>query len=160
MTKLGRNDQCPCGSGVKYKKCCLPKHEAEAAERARLAAAPTAPPAADRVAFTQAVRSHLERWTFDNDDHLHEDSNRVVDLVHEGKLDEAEHAARDLLTHYPDVHDGFERLALVYEARGDHQQAAVYYRQALDFMRKHADNYDPEAIHWMREKAESLEHAP
>jgi len=23
--KLGRNDPCPCGSGKKYKKCCLPK---------------------------------------------------------------------------------------------------------------------------------------
>jgi uncharacterized protein YecA (UPF0149 family) len=22
-TKLGRNDFCPCGSGLKYKKCCL-----------------------------------------------------------------------------------------------------------------------------------------
>ena len=22
-TKLGRNDACPCGSGLKYKKCCL-----------------------------------------------------------------------------------------------------------------------------------------
>jgi len=22
--KIGRNDQCPCGSGKKYKKCCLP----------------------------------------------------------------------------------------------------------------------------------------
>lgn len=22
--KLGRNDSCPCGSGQKYKKCCLP----------------------------------------------------------------------------------------------------------------------------------------
>lgn len=21
--KIGRNDQCPCGSGKKYKKCCL-----------------------------------------------------------------------------------------------------------------------------------------
>lgn len=25
MAKVGRNDPCPCGSGVKYKKCCLPK---------------------------------------------------------------------------------------------------------------------------------------
>ncbi|HOP46863.1 MAG TPA: type I methionyl aminopeptidase [Desulfobacteraceae bacterium] len=24
-TKVGRNDLCPCGSGLKYKKCCLPK---------------------------------------------------------------------------------------------------------------------------------------
>jgi preprotein translocase subunit SecA len=23
--KTGRNDACPCGSGKKYKKCCLPK---------------------------------------------------------------------------------------------------------------------------------------
>ena len=22
-TKIGRNDLCPCGSGTKYKKCCL-----------------------------------------------------------------------------------------------------------------------------------------
>jgi len=24
MDKIGRNDPCPCGSGKKYKKCCLP----------------------------------------------------------------------------------------------------------------------------------------
>ncbi|EPQ4975886.1 SEC-C metal-binding domain-containing protein [Acinetobacter baumannii] len=23
MNKIGRNEQCPCGSGKKYKKCCL-----------------------------------------------------------------------------------------------------------------------------------------
>jgi uncharacterized protein len=27
--KVGRNDPCPCGSGKKYKKCCLGKAEAE-----------------------------------------------------------------------------------------------------------------------------------
>jgi preprotein translocase subunit SecA len=25
--KVGRNDPCPCGSGKKYKKCCLGKDE-------------------------------------------------------------------------------------------------------------------------------------
>jgi len=25
-TKTGRNDPCPCGSGRKYKKCCLHKY--------------------------------------------------------------------------------------------------------------------------------------
>lgn len=24
---LGRNDLCPCGSGIKYKKCCLTKNK-------------------------------------------------------------------------------------------------------------------------------------
>ena len=27
MKKQGRNDKCTCGSGLKYKKCCLPKDE-------------------------------------------------------------------------------------------------------------------------------------
>ena len=27
--KIGRNDPCPCGSGKKYKKCCLPKVSVE-----------------------------------------------------------------------------------------------------------------------------------
>ena len=27
--RVGRNDPCPCGSGKKYKKCCLPKEERE-----------------------------------------------------------------------------------------------------------------------------------
>ena len=34
MEKTGRNDPCPCGSGKKYKKCCLPKHEAQECDRA------------------------------------------------------------------------------------------------------------------------------
>jgi len=25
--KVGPNDYCPCGSGLKYKKCCLKKYE-------------------------------------------------------------------------------------------------------------------------------------
>lgn len=25
--KIGRNDQCPCGSGNKYKRCCIGKTE-------------------------------------------------------------------------------------------------------------------------------------
>ena len=31
MAKIGRNDPCPCGSGKKYKKCCMAKDEARAA---------------------------------------------------------------------------------------------------------------------------------
>src|SRR5262245_17115512 len=30
--KLGRNETCHCGSGVKYKKCCLPREEGRAQE--------------------------------------------------------------------------------------------------------------------------------
>ena len=40
---LGRNDPCHCGSGKKYKQCCLGKDE-EAARAARAKAAAEAPP--------------------------------------------------------------------------------------------------------------------
>ena len=29
MSKVGRNDPCPCGSGKKFKRCCLERMEAE-----------------------------------------------------------------------------------------------------------------------------------
>lgn len=38
MTKLGRNDPCPCGSGRKYKQCCLTQDRAALELRERLVA--------------------------------------------------------------------------------------------------------------------------
>lgn len=32
MNKVGRNDPCPCGSGKKFKKCCLNKPYQPSAE--------------------------------------------------------------------------------------------------------------------------------
>ena len=77
-------------------------------------------------------------------DELTEASNAVVGLVRAGKLDEAEKAAHDLLARFPDVHDGYDRLGMVCEARGDHRQAAEYYRRAIAVIRDHPDDYDPE----------------
>jgi Zn ribbon nucleic-acid-binding protein len=37
MPKIGRNSPCPCGSGKKYKKCCLGKDERKEALRQRVA---------------------------------------------------------------------------------------------------------------------------
>lgn len=33
--KVGRNDPCPCGSGLKYKKCCLAKDQQEGRSRVK-----------------------------------------------------------------------------------------------------------------------------
>ena len=35
MSKIGRNEPCPCGSGKKYKKCCFGKDDVTTAERER-----------------------------------------------------------------------------------------------------------------------------
>jgi TolA-binding protein len=137
-TKIGRNDPCHCGSGQKYKRCCQEKDEA--AERAARAAAEAAkPPKPARPAAIDLFRGMMD----EEPDELTTASNAIVDMVHAGKLDEAEHAARDFLVRFPEVHDGYDRLGMVYEARGDKKQAAHYYRQVIDFVRAHPNQYEP-----------------
>jgi tetratricopeptide (TPR) repeat protein len=137
MTKTGRNDACPCGSGKKYKHCCLKKDETTEH---------TALTAASQVREERAASQYSEivkiAARYEDDLALTKESNAVIHLIRAGKLDDAEHAARDLLVRFPDVHDGYDRLGMVYEARGDNKQAANYYHQALDFIRAHPDQYD------------------
>jgi hypothetical protein len=43
MSNIGRNEPCPCGSGKKYKKCCLlKKDELATRQREKQSAAPRA----------------------------------------------------------------------------------------------------------------------
>jgi tetratricopeptide (TPR) repeat protein len=135
MTKTGRNEACPCGSGKKYKKCCLTNDEA--AERAAHPERPkTKVPRRSLFDLFEAIDDDLDQLT--------EASNAVVDLIQAGKLDEAERAAHGLLERFPDVHDGYDRLGMVCEARGDHAQAAEYYRKVIAFAREHPERYEPE----------------
>ena len=126
MAKIGRNDLCHCNSGKKYKKCCMASDEATArtARPAQSAAMP-----ARRPSLASYIQEHDER------DELTEASIAVVDMVQAGNLDAAEQAAHDLLARFPDVHDGYDRLGMVCEARGDHRQAADYYRKAINVIR-------------------------
>jgi tetratricopeptide (TPR) repeat protein len=147
MAKPGRNDPCPCGSGNKYKKCCLAKEEA--VEREQLAEAD-----AKRAERATAHRLHLREvraaiaarlsGAEDVDDELTIASNAAADLARAGKLDEAEQAARDLLVRFPDVHDGWDRLGMVYEERGENKQAADCYRKVIELIRQHPNDYDPD----------------
>ncbi len=51
MTKIGRNEPCHCGSGRKYKKCCLPQEQ----ERA------TAPQVMEPHGEVRTVRAEVEK---------------------------------------------------------------------------------------------------
>lgn len=70
-------------------------------------------------------------------------SNAAADLVRAGKLDEAEQAARDLQARFPEVHDGYDRLGMVHEARGENRQAADCYRKVIALVGEHPDDYGP-----------------
>ena len=84
-------------------------------------------------------------------------SNAVVDLVHAGRLDEAEQAARELLVRYPEVHDGYDRLGMVHEARGQFREAADCYRKVIEFTRANPDDYDAAFVDTFLELIAKLE---
>ena len=137
MAKIGRNDRCPCGSGKKYKQCCLAKDE-EAGHAAFVA----------RQATQEAARPRGRADFYCDDEEelaleLTLASNAVIDMVKAGQLDEAEQAAHDLLERFPDAHDGYDRLGMVHEARGDHRKAADCYRKVIALVREHPEDYEP-----------------
>ena len=139
MPKTGRNDPCPCGSGQKYKRCCLDKDQA--ADHDTLAARQV-----ERDAIKAQHRAQVKDYVASRrePDALDAASNGVVDLIHAGRLDEAERAARELLARHPEVPDGHDRLGMVYEARGQNREAAECYRRVVDFMRAHPADFAPE----------------
>jgi tetratricopeptide (TPR) repeat protein len=138
---VGRNAPCPCGSGKQYKQCCREKDRA-------------AQSAADRAKAAQQRQACLD--AFQESQELDKASNAVVDLIHAGKLDQAEQAALALREHYPEVIDGHERLGMVHEARGDRQQAAECYRKAVEMIREHPEHFSPEYEQDLRERISRL----
>lgn len=137
MTKIGRNAPCPCGSGKKYKHCCWLRER-------------VAPPV---TAIDNSSTPPLVIWEEDDLDEL---SNSVVSLLRDGRVDEAESAAAELLQRYPDVVDGLERTAMIEETKSNHALAADFYRKAADFTRTHP-GYDPEMTEYYEHKAKELE---
>jgi hypothetical protein len=104
MHRVGRNEPCPCGSGKKYKKCCLPQHE-----EARKAVPPERLKEMEELAKTR--------------EHLAKDIAKGYDLLLKEEYGKAGRLADQLLTAYPEddrLHDMAVSLAL---ATGDYEKA-------------------------------------
>ena len=152
MPKTGRNDPCHCGSGQKYKRCCLQKDQAAEHTALLTAATGQAQGRKELDAFLEQQEALLLR-----EEELTQASNAAADLIQAGKLDEAERAARDLLVRFPDVHDGYDRLGMVYEARGDPHEAIECYRKVIEFIRGAPGNYPPDFEAAIRQLTDKLE---
>ncbi len=140
MVKIGRNQPCPCGSGKKYKRCCLSngKDQVLRVDPGSLQ---------QNTPYLGSPGSGFV-WVEDDIDQL---SNSVVDLLDEGRLDEAEAACQELRLQYPETIDWIIRSAMVHEARGHAQQAINHYEQALQFMEAHPDDFEESSRQPFRE---------
>ena len=124
MVKIGRNQPCPCGSGKKYKRCCWHRDRT---------AHPRTTPAESPHGY------HLAETGLDGL------SNSVVDLVEEGRLDEADAACERLRTQYPEGHDWLMRKAMICEARGETMRAIEYCERTIAWMDAHPEDFDAES---------------
>jgi len=140
MTKPSRNASCPCGSGKKYKQCCLRKQ-----------------PEATAKINIENFKSVLpwEGWEVVEDE-LDTLSNSVIKLIAEGRLEEAVIVCEELRERYPEEYDWMERMGQVEEARGNYASAAKHYQEAFNFLRGKPD-YDPEIREWLQQQALAME---
>lgn len=150
MTIPGRNRPCPCGSGKKYKLCCLPPELPRQPAPRPLGRPPQRAAAPPRPAVPPPY------FVLD-DDGLDALSNSVLGLVHAGRFDEALAACNRLLAEFPDVVDGFERSGMVHAKMGHHALAADFYRQALDFVTHPSRRADYDGADYYRAQIEKEE---
>jgi len=139
MSSVGRNDPCPCGSGRKYKHCCL-----RANPGADTAATVARANPLDRVAasYNRAVSAQLE-GNLDNairgyrdvlarlPEHVDAQYNLALALGAQGKLDEAAAGYRAVLARRPDFAEARSNLGLLLHAQGQLDEAIDCYRAAL-----------------------------
>ncbi len=143
MAKIGRNQPCPCGSGVKYKKCCW--------NQDRLSEKPT-------TSSNSVSPAAAQSWGFIEEDPLCEITNHVADLIHDGQLDDAERTLEDLTSQFPDEIDPLDRKAMLLEARGLNREAASYYRRAAEYTRTH-EGFESDSTDFYEQEAVRLENA-
>lgn len=135
--QISRNALCPCGSGKKYKKCCLMQDEMAAAEKRKEQAEVIKARQPEDDALIQQM-SELER--------LDELSNKANDLIHAEKWDEAFAVCKQLEKEYPDQMDAEIRFGDYYKARGDFSKAKEYNQACVKRMQAAPENYDPEML--------------
>jgi len=107
MKTIGRNDPCPCGSGKKFKQCCIPASIDSSFSAQQRASLPVGP---DKVAELCA-RAHLLRTM--------------------GRLDEAVESYRQVLLIRPTFAEAHNSLGNALADQGRLDEAVTCYEQAI-----------------------------
>ena len=126
--KAGRNEPCACGSGKKYKKCCLPKHEEARKNLPR-----------DQV-------RELEQRTRDREK-LGADVRKGFDLLFSQEFGRAQRLARRLLESYPEDDRLHDILVTSFVAAGDYDDAFVASRQRWQVTLEERDFFQEKGYH-------------
>lgn len=105
MKKISRNDSCPCGSGKKYKQCCMLKDE--------------------------AVHMQAEQVKKQSQDQLTKYFSDALALHHQGQLEEAWQRYQFVLQQAPAHADALNMSGVIAYQRGEFLQAGQLIRLSL-----------------------------
>src|SRR6266542_6152199 len=118
MKTAGRNDPCPCGSGKKYKKCCLPGEEALVRRNRAETPADLAEP---EDSFTAELRPDLDKA-----------ADRLLERLERGERQGLESEFRALLQKKPDYHtSNYAMGVFVAMAQDDPVGAIPFFEKAV-----------------------------
>jgi tetratricopeptide (TPR) repeat protein len=141
MARPGRNDACPCGSGLKYKRCCLGKVPAKGPQVPNGNPLQGNDPPGDE-GFSEAIESGL---------------SRAQNLVYDGwelfasDIAEANRCFKKAVSLDADLADAYNGLAEVAVAKGKLVVAERYYLTAYEKAKAFLGTEDKEAFAWWGE---------
>ena len=117
LSKVGRNDPCPCGSGKKYKKCCMLKNE-------ELRAANTSPVISDDPAVKHVPPARAAE--------VENAFRRALNHLDREEYDQAARAFRSVLRLDPQHYKALTGLGRCLMAVGMREEAHECFRKALE----------------------------
>jgi len=133
MTRPGRNDPCPCGSGKKYKRCCLPKEASAAASQQSASGLQTLQAALayhHQGQLQQAESLYREALRVDP---RNADSHQLLGTVlrDEGDLPQATVHFREALRLRPESGETHVNLGIALQEQGHLTEANAHFKEAL-----------------------------
>ncbi|SFM40583.1 HEAT repeat-containing protein [Thermodesulforhabdus norvegica] len=136
--KISRNDPCPCGSGKKYKKCCMPLHEEIRKTLPR-----------DRW-LKQEEKARKKKF-------LEKEVQRGFDLLLSMDFGKAERLATKLLTEFPEDDRLHDILMTVFMVRQRYDDALVIARKRWQVALEERDYYQEHGQH-KRDRDDTVVH--
>ena len=138
--KTSRNQPCPCGSGKKYKKCCLSQDQKATVEQNQQDHSNK--PADDLSYIDQNTAPMIDEEYLEYCDALEELTNQANDYTRNKEWKEAETCCKRLLKEFPNDIDGHHRTYEYHKAREEYHQAKEH-AQALLAMVQECEGFDP-----------------
>lgn len=115
LSKVGRNDPCPCGSGKKYKKCCVVKGEERREDTL------STPPDERSVKRQPAREAEIENLF-----------RRALNQLDRNEYDKAARAFRSVLRLDPEHYKALTGLGRCLMEIGMREEARECFRKALE----------------------------